>query len=125
MVSNLVTRGYGVNSHIISRGYGPLTVTIIPVVPTVSRGGGGSSIVIPEALVVAEIRINIKHVPRFVRYFQVKTNHIELFEKLPIKIRHVILQLSARVLGMSVNSIIQGLSLKMTNEGLNIDDSQS
>jgi len=126
MVSNLVTRGYGVNSGLITRGYGPLTIVIAPTTPVSGfRGGGSSGLAVPEAVVVAEIRIKIKHVPRFVRQFHIKTRHLELFEKLPIKIRHVVLKLTASVLGMTVNSLVQGLSIKMTNTGLNTDESQS
>jgi hypothetical protein len=129
MVSPLVTRGYGTNSALITRGFGPLTIIITPTPPTVGGfTGGGSSLagtVVPEAIAIAEIRIKIKHVQPFVRHFSIKTRHVNFIEKLPVKIRHVVLKLTAKALGMTVTSLIQGLSLKITNTGMNIDEGQS
>lgn len=123
MVSNLITRGYGKDSKLITMGYGPLTIILTPVI---SRGGGGASgLVVPEAIAVAEIRIKIKHMQPFVRHFTVKTRHVDFIERLPIKIRHVILKLMAKSVGMTLESFIQGLSLKITNTGMNIDEGQS
>lgn len=121
----LITRGYGKKSALITRGFSSFSITIKPVPATSGYRGGGSATVVPQAIAVAEIKIKIKHVQPFVRSFTIKINHVNFIERLPIRIRHMVLKLMAKTVGMTVTSLIEGLSLKLTSTGMNIDESQS
>ncbi len=119
MVSNLILRGYGPNSHIITRGFGPITVTIQP--PALVPSPSGGAIVIPEAIVVAEIMIKVKHLQPFVRHFQIKVKHIEILTRLPIKIKRVILNVKTSVSELILESFIKGLHLNIKTSGLELE----
>lgn len=115
----------GMTGNLVTKGMGGITIVVEqPVV--VSRGtGGGSSLAIPQAIVVARALVKIKHVNPIISRFRVLTENLIVKSVIPVIIRKVSVSMKAIVAGFTVKSFIQGLSLKIRNEGIDIDDSQS
>jgi len=124
MVSNLILRGYGVNSHIITRGFGPITVTVQPPVLVPQPSGGG--LVIPrEAIAIAEIKIKVLHLQPFVRQFRIRVKHIDTLTRIPIKIKRVTLFIKTAVTELILESFVRRLNLNIRTGGLEVNENKS
>lgn len=113
--SALITNGLGGN--LITHGMGLIQDVQVPVV-TPSPSGG--SIVIPQAIMKAEMKLIVNHISAFKKTFAIITQHVDEIIKLPIKIRHVMLQIQVEVSELVLNTFTKGLSLDIREGGLEL-----
>lgn len=120
--SNLITHGLG--GTLITHGLGGITVEVEQPVVSGFRGGGSSQVV-PQAVLVAKALVKIKHVNPTVSRFRVLTQNLIVKSTIPVKIRKIAISFKAITAGLSIKSFVQGLSLSISNEGIDIDESKS
>lgn len=119
--SNLITHGLG--GTLITHGLGGVTVEVVQ--PVSRGGGGGASLVIPEAIVVARAKVQIKHVNPVIGRFRVITNNFLIKSSIPVQIRKIAVSFKTLVAGLTVESFVKGLSLSIRSEGIDVDEGQS
>ncbi len=115
--SALITNGLGGN--LVTHGMGLIQDVQVPVVTPVSSSGG-SSIVVPQAIMRAEMKIIVQHISTFKKIFTIITEHVDEIITLPIKIRHVMLQMNVAVSELVLNTFTKGLSLDIREAGLEL-----
>ncbi len=115
--SGLITNGLGGN--LVTHGLGLIQDVQVPVVTPVSSSGGGS-VVVPQAIMRAEMLIKVEHIQTFKKTFAIITEHVNEIIKLPIIIKHVMLQMNIAVSELVLNTFTKGLSLDIREGGLEL-----
>jgi len=113
--SALITNGLGGN--LITHGMGLIQDVQVPVV-TPSPSGG--AVVVPQAIMRAEMKLIVNHISTFKKIFTIITEHVDEIITLPIKIRHVMLQMNVAVSELVLNTFTKGLSLDIREGGLEL-----
>lgn len=115
----------GMTGNLVTKGMGGVTIVVEQPIPVAAyRGGGSSGVTIPEAIVTAKALVKIKHVNPTISRFTILTQNLIVKSTIPIKIRKVAVSMKAIVAGIVVKSFVQGLSLSIRNEGIDIDEGQ-
>ena len=110
----------GMTGALVTKGMGGVTVEVV--VP-IQRSGGGSSVVVPQAILVAKALVQIKHVNPIVSRITILTHNLIVKSTIPVKVRKIAISLKAIVSGMDILTHVRGLSLKISSGGIDIDDS--
>lgn len=108
--------------NLVTHGFGPITVA--PQIP-VTQSGGGGSILVPEAVVLAEARVKVIHVQKTKKILPVITNHLDIVLRLPVKIRKVIFDVVSSISAVTLEAFSSGLSLNIRDSGIRIDEDKS
>lgn len=95
-------------------------------VPIIGGGGGSTSgFAIPEAIVIARTKINVIHVQQTRSIMNIIIRNLFVKTVLPLLTRKISITLESVISSLNLETFVQGLTLKMRNEGVNINESES